>query len=226
MKKSRSGFTLIELLLSMFIFSMVMGGLAVIYGTAYQQSFKMLRSSRLRQMGQISSRALQNEVTSATWLDRPAANDSSSHLRGYQNVVFVDNVLIPAINGDAGDNHWFHFCVSASPKPPCGDPQVQPKCLWYYSSTAWDGSLSSVPAIGDGECGSPAAGVTPQVLASWISAPVGGASNYFTRVPGDKVVEKNQIRANFFMMRPATEQEPLPIRVAMDTTYNMNFSPP
>lgn len=217
--RSEAGFTLVELLLAVVIFSMVMGGLAVIHSSAFKQGGRMVYDARIKHMATISQRALQMEITEATLLEIPALGASGRHVRGYKNVA-VDG--FQPMSGNAGDTKWFHFCVSNNIVGSCGLTNYPVGCLWYYSAPG-----AAPPVIDDGVCGNAAGGVTPQLLATHITSTVAGVVGtdaYFTRDPANGVQEDNQVRANFRMMQGATQNIGSPIRFELDSNFNMNFS--
>jgi prepilin-type N-terminal cleavage/methylation domain-containing protein len=217
----KAGFTLIELLLAVTIFAAVIGGLAVIYSTAFRQSLAMINEASLKQMGALSMKAMQREITSATRIDTPAADAGGQHLRGMANFA-PDNTIIDG--GAAATVTWFHFCVSNRAVGGCGTGGNQPWCLWYYS-----GNGTALPAINNGNCGNAAGGVTPILLASNImsQAPIcTPCTRFFTRRSAgpDNVPAQNQIRANFRMQRAASASAPM-MRHTVDSAFNAHFAP-
>lgn len=222
-RRGDPGFTLLELLLSVFIFSMVIAGLSVIYATAFNQGFRTIQESDLKVMGAIASRALQTQLAQATMLQTPAAGGNSDSLRGFTNATMTNgalfNTLTPAAAWNPAAAGWFYFCVQTAAVGACeAAPALGKGCIVAYigGSGYFTGGVS---------CGDPAGGVTPMVLSQWVKVDTGApsSSNYFSRAAGDSVRERNQVRANFRLFRPPTKTTML-ISYDVDMTMNMIFS--
>lgn len=228
MKKKRigeGGFTLIELLLAMFVFSMVMAGLAVIYGTAVRQGSGLLLDTRTKAMGTVALRAIEKEVGQATRIEQPAYNTSGNHLRGWTNVSGEDGTPSSTnMTGVAADRHWFHFCVRTTALgSTCANGTANPpRCLFYYRGVN-GGGYSATTGISNATCGTAQDGVTPELLASALTAPTGGKPGYFMRSSAAGVTESNQVRVSFLMMHGASEKGP-PTRFEVDSSYHAQFS--
>ncbi|MFH2204499.1 MAG: prepilin-type N-terminal cleavage/methylation domain-containing protein [Elusimicrobiota bacterium] len=211
----RRGFTLIELMIAIFIFAMVIAGLSVIYSTAYRQGYRILRETRLRNMGLVAMRWIDKDLHAATRLDTPVLGGRNDVLSGFKNYA---PTYEPAPNAwtqvAASENvSWFYYCVSDEVPGRCtAGGQHEPRCLWRYSGTG-----TAAPSIG--ACGVDSGGM---LLASKVEKDE--MNNVFSRATGDDVQERNQVRVNFKMIIPALNIQSPMIQHKVDSTFNMEFS--
>jgi prepilin-type N-terminal cleavage/methylation domain-containing protein len=212
---NRSGFTLVEIMISVFIFSLVMAALSVIYSTAYRQGTRMLRDMKLKGMAIVALRTMENQLQSATRLDKPAVGTAGDVIEGFKNYGPTYDPASPYKRlTDSEEVSWFHYCLSDAIPGKCDVTlQHQPRCLWGYT-----GAGTSVGAI---DCGTTSGGV---LLASLITNdPAWGSTGFFSRSTTHGVDERNQVRVHWWMQIPATNTQPM-LQYKVDSTFSLHFS--
>ncbi|MBI4056702.1 MAG: hypothetical protein HY399_04045 [Elusimicrobia bacterium] len=234
------GFTLVELAVATIIFGMFMLSLIAVYSTFLRQSGGIQQGdARLRAMGSVAARALQQEVSLATLITQPAGGGSDRVLRGWRNLGSDGTNINTSLDSGATPTRWFYFCVTniaggASDVCPAGQAQ---ECLWYYGGPLVGPPTTVTPAPAN--CGAVLAGTDQfRFLASGISVPGTGVTapvpgcpvgpapmptSCFTRNPAEYAKEWNAIRVRFDLVQPLTDMLPGSM-FPVDTTFNAHIS--
>ncbi|MFH1726727.1 MAG: hypothetical protein ABII00_19130 [Elusimicrobiota bacterium] len=207
-ERGDAGFSLAELVIASLLFSMVIAGLAAIYGTVFQQSGRILGNSRIKNQAAYALRAMQNQVTVATHLEDPPRGVPGSQLSGCRNAKPDGTRIVPSPEKHGS----FGFCLRNTAIRLCQVPGNSPPCLFYYY---WP-NICPPPQVTPANCGNPVSGVSPEVLASEVEGGAGGG-NVFERSQ-----EITDVRIAFAVTKAKTRSHPK-LSYAVDTTLHAHF---